>query len=123
MPDRGDLFRFDLRSFQRALAWVFRVGLLVEDVVDAVDQEVERQREPHQERQCLPPPQVAREPNPDQGGANGVDPEQRPRDVKEPPEHDSNIPARVTAIEIACTSDTLAPALSPTPARRERPLL
>ncbi len=77
--------------FQGALAGVLGVCLLVEDVVDAVDQEVERQREPEQNRKRLPAPQIPGEPHPDRGRPQGVDPEHGPRDVKETQDHAPNI--------------------------------
>ena len=70
-----------------ALAGVLGVGLLVEDVVDAVDKEVERQREPQEDRNGLPAPQVTREPHPYRRWSDGVDPEHGPRDVEETQDH------------------------------------
>src|SRR5215204_1185998 len=77
--------------FQGALAGVFGICLLVEYVVDAVDEKIERECEPQQNRQRSPREEVPSEPHPDRGRTYGVDPEHGPRDVKQTQDHSPKI--------------------------------
>ena len=64
-----------------ALASVYVVGFLVEDVVDSIDQEVEGEAHPDQDWQDRPVPDVTGEPHAHDGCTNGVDPENGPRNL------------------------------------------
>ena len=86
-PDHSGLGGFDLRATITTLAVVVGVGVLVIDVVDAIDQKIERERHPDQDWKNLPRPEIAREPHTNDGRADRVHPQHGARNLDEPPNH------------------------------------
>ena len=64
----------DLGATEATLADVDVVGLLIEDVVDSVDQQIERKSHPEEQPDCIPAPEFSGEPDGHHRGSYGVDP-------------------------------------------------
>ena len=80
-------------TFIGTLSSVDVVGFLVKDVVDSINQKIEGEGHPNQNGQDFPGPEVARQPHPHDRGSNGVDPEDRSRDLNKPLQHPPSLSA------------------------------
>jgi hypothetical protein len=63
-----------------AFASVYVVGFLIKDVVNAIDQEIERESDPDQDWQYAPIPEVTSQPHANDSRSDGVDPQNWTRD-------------------------------------------
>ena len=78
---------FDFGAAITTLAVVIRVSVLVIDVIDAINQQIERKRHPNQEGNDGPGPEFSRQPHTDDSGPNSVDPQHGTRDFNEAANH------------------------------------